>query len=1151
MKRCVLLLAPLLIACGGYFYQAPPPLEKYPSRTAGKGWRELFDAAKPLPADAPKAEHMLLQVAQLANDFPTLTREQRNEAVTRLIGQNREGDFSVRSATLLQELGELAALDELPEGAAAYLAWRTKMLPRRPAGLKPPKTWLDSEEDYQAALKEHRAKVNEDMIWVVQGLAATSPALMPNYEVQRAGLLMKDDRPDEALEGFRKVIASTPEHPRAEVARFMIGRCLLAQARIGMSDENNGDAALRTQAAEALRDYLQKYPKGRFVPDAHGWLGAVATDERRWGDAVGHQLDRLACRSTRETLESVMRECDSLFVALCEDPQVEAMPEQLARSLPWRAIARSPEITRVFVYQALDPASRHKLPLSEDNESADLYTLEFLNERIIRPRQFAKRGLSLLGGAMLREGGEADPLTLTVLGWSSLRAGEAAQALGLFDKALRKGRSDELLQGRAAALSAVGKHARAAKAYDELLREFPDSPLAISAPFDAAIATFKAGEAGEALLRPWGLRGHSEPGTPEPTLHPSYEDQQWIDSIVQFAPISQLAAPLKRLQADAPEAIRLRGIVRHRALADCRFDLARRYLDAPDPEPEKRPEEGTVDYYYLPWEKKYAMDQARWDQEVAPLAAAYAKLAKQPKDAALQLEAGRLWQARRGKLTMPLHDLFDFSGSEPHKIDALRRKNAAFLGFAPDKIEAILDSHDELHHALEHFLAAAKVARDPAVAAAALEEANETLFHLYEFSPYRVARAMEDKHTELSARLVGRLKKEFPNTPQAARAVPWVFREVPAPEQGQTGEAFWTRDPAWMPGQNRHWNADEALREGVMGWNPRKYEPGQWNEEESAAYGDLSRRMKALAAEDGRDLPALKAELAELRENFAKLRKILNEDLVLEHVDELDDFSSVLEAPEISPELFRAYVVMRRTHAPPPPPDERKWQPLKPWLAFYDRIRPITKGDYYLAPNNSTPESWATYLQDFPGGPKSEAASLRLLRCKTKFACPRPKVAEADFPEAPIPNGYPVVDLEPSAAPTAVLNGLLTDLAAHEQRFPNGRYQADVSLLRAKVIAAKGDIQPALEGFAAILSDTRHPELRMDAALYLSYFGLRLLEPAERVATAEAFRATPAALPFLRNLVTGETCLFRLRPLLGWLEGNEPDKSPSPQAPTP
>ena len=40
-----------------------------------------------------------------------------------------------------------------------------------------------------------------------------------------------------------------------------------------------------------------------------------------------------------------------------------------------------------------------------------------------------------------------------------------------------------------------------------------------------------------------------------------------------------------------------------------------------------------------------------------------------------------------------------------------------------------------------------------------MEEANETLFHLYEFSPYRVARAMEEKHTELSARLVGRLKE--------------------------------------------------------------------------------------------------------------------------------------------------------------------------------------------------------------------------------------------------------------------------------------------------------------------------------------------------------------------------------------------------------
>jgi hypothetical protein len=35
---------------------------------------------------------------------------------------------------------------------------------------------------------------------------------------------------------------------------------------------------------------------------------------------------------------------------------------------------------------------------------------------------------------------------------------------------------------------------------------------------------------------------------------------------------------------------------------------------------------------------------------------------------------------------------------------------------------------------------------------------------------------------------------------------------------------------------------------------------------------------------------------------------------------------------------------------------------------------------------------------------------------------------------------------------------------------------------------------------------------------------------------ADAFRKTAAAMTYLKNLVHGDTCLFRLRPLMAWLE---------------
>jgi len=63
-----------------------------------------------------------------------------------------------------------------------------------------------------------------------------------------------------------------------------------------------------------------------------------------------------------------------------------------------------------------------------------------------------------------------------------------------------------------------------------------------------------------------------------------------------------------------------------------------------------------------------------------------------------------------------------------------------------------------------------------------------------------------------------------------------------------------------------------------------------------------------------------------------------------------------------------------------------------------------------------------------------------------------------------------------------------------------------------------------------------HPELRMTTALYFSEVSLRLLDINQRAAVADAFRKNPSAMPWLRKLVKGDTCLFRLRPLMPWLE---------------
>jgi hypothetical protein len=116
------------------------------------------------------------------------------------------------------------------------------------------------------------------------------------------------------------------------------------------------------------------------------------------------------------------------------------------------------------------------------------------------------------------------------------------------------------------------------------------------------------------------------------------------------------------------------------------------------------------------------------------------------------------------------------------------------------------------------------------------------------------------------------------------------------------------------------------------------------------------------------------------------------------------------------------------------------------------------------------------------------------------------------------------------------LRALTKELDAHEKRFPGGRYRADIRVLRGAIAVQSRDYPVALKCFAEVLADPAHPELRMNAALHFSEVSLRLLDKNERPFVAAAFRSEPAAMPFLNNLAHGDTCLFRLRPVMAWLE---------------
>jgi tetratricopeptide (TPR) repeat protein len=576
MKRRVLVLTPLLLACGPFFYQAPPPLEVYPQRIPGKSWRDIFAETKPAPADSASSLQLIDACQALVEELPKLPQTERFSKIDALLTRNREGDFRLRTANLLIEMRELAA-DEAALGSAGdYLKWRIDRL-GVPAGFvlrAPVKQWDMKDEDFNAAVDRHVKTLQSATEWVDRETASGPAVLRPNVMVQAGAIAMEYGDFTKARNTFTGMIGLFPDHPRTEVARLMLGRSLLELARLESRkpnptpDQKNEIYKLYEEASHEFGACLDK--GGRFAADASGWLGAISMDHRDYKEALRRQLARLDLQPTREVMRSVLRECDRIFLALFEgDIGLDDFFDDggTYHYLPFDQMAKHPAVMRLFVGYTLDPAGREALPENFENFSSDRGVLDLLHRRIVRPGTLAKRSLSALGAAVVRETGVSKPdaLTLLILGWTSYREDESLQALTLFDQAMALHPSAEIQQGRALALTALGRHREAVDAYAELAKSYPESPITKNSDFDHAIARFHAGEAGDALLMLSGM-GADGKWLPTAPLHPDYEPAQWIDTIAQFAPLDQLAAPLARLPEGDPRASLLRSIVRTRAL---------------------------------------------------------------------------------------------------------------------------------------------------------------------------------------------------------------------------------------------------------------------------------------------------------------------------------------------------------------------------------------------------------------------------------------------------------------------------------------------------------------------------------------------------------------------------------------------------------
>ena len=278
MKRSILWFVPLLIACGPFFFEAPPPLEAYPQHIPVKSWLEVFNEASPAPDGSLSAEALINRCRDLAGRLPVLERPAALAAIDDLIAKNREGDFRLNVANFLHELREIVDL-RLPWNEAVPLVeWRLQRLPRR-AGFfesSPERRWDWTDEQWKTAGVEYD-KAFTGQMKEIDDQIATAPSMQPFWLVQRGALSFTHKQFAKAEEDFKTVADAHAGHPRAEVATFMLGRCALEESRQPGASERD-TAKARDRARAAFESYRKTWPHGRFLADAAGWEAALALD---------------------------------------------------------------------------------------------------------------------------------------------------------------------------------------------------------------------------------------------------------------------------------------------------------------------------------------------------------------------------------------------------------------------------------------------------------------------------------------------------------------------------------------------------------------------------------------------------------------------------------------------------------------------------------------------------------------------------------------------------------------------------------------------------------------------------------------------------------------------------------------------------------
>ncbi len=972
----------------------------------------------------------------------------------------------------------------------------------------------------------------------------------------------------ECQKWFDRVLKEFPKSPRAELALFMQGRCAFSASRA-----ENAEPATRAKAIALYEGYLKKYPQGVYKSDALGWLGALAFDGEKYLKALEYYIAQAEVPGHPETLPTAIYNCERALARVAPNPSGPAAVD---------LIAKHPRVAMAFAYLVLSAPE------------ADNYDGKWDNPAEVK--KWRRTMLPRLAAAVAKQkdsyqSADWQPRYLAMLVQAASASGNQAQALQLSQIAPDQlTKSDDLLLARAITLQRANKTPEAIELLQKFLSLFPKSPMRPGVSLRLALALQDNHQAGKALAvlcqilprQKDTAEASASPATKDkdadededadkksqssemnlgqrytdgqeypnnetdwqmsessvyPNLSGADEDQiqQFMDALVNFAPLPELEGVIDDPAFNDAEKRELRAIMAERFLAAEDFGKARKYA---------RATEHTDEQLFL----AKSIDSLEGLTKEANQAGSG--------QADKMFALGKAWADVRGKvLRAPLGTRTSFAGRHWDYDPLTKRNNGVALGQA--KVEEQLDDLDELHHSARWWMRAARLAPGSPTGAKARLLALETMPKIARASTYGETRAREIGAGKVSREIYDKLRSESPQSLETSEAAYWSIPDTTPLHEHDP----WSSD---MPVRYLwpYQCSDNSAARGYPFSDGRAFEklasldPDR-NDQRGGSPENMEDRVKALR-NSSKTLPPSDL-LKEVQSLATDLRSAATGPEDAAAINCMEDLAQFLSEPDLTTDATAAYVNLRldllhRARAALPDPgmedpkndnDEtveaeiaaaekvKAFASLRDYLDFC-RIGLVSGAEFgveteikdpkdadhpvaYISRDYKKLQQMAQeFLKKYPKSKKREPALFVLSRAVYSASCPHFLCVGVPLQGYEPLEGVAEVKQVPYFQEPFDAKKVSDALDEYDRAYPNGRYATDVQNMRGATQWRSGQWESALKETVAQIKDQSHPELQNEAGIRLANIFAEVANPEHRPGVLTAIQANSVALPYLQ-----------------------------------